>query len=198
VAFSILFSGYTMTKEVYEKMMTGTKIHPSRVLARGIVGFAGAIVGGIVLAALLGIIALPTGPFAFVVAIIASLVGSIAGGIGAEWLFEWLVPMNGVGWATGDFLLGGLLGSIMGVFPGTISGYILARIVNARVQPPKMPPKAKTFLGKLENAGKIIWRKGKHWYEKEARESDYMWRGAFLGLFFGGLFIAMTFVYLFN
>jgi hypothetical protein len=187
-----------MTKEVYEKAMQGITVHPSRVLARGIVGFAGALAGGIAIGALCTLITIGTAWGAVILGALGTFVGTVAGGIGAEWLYEWIVPMDGFGWAIGDFLLGGLLGSILGAFPGMIGGLIVARVRNALTPAPKMLPKEKKLRKKIMNACVNGCRKVKHWADKKARKRRYATCGLCLGFVFGGFFMATTFLYLFN
>jgi hypothetical protein len=123
VLVSIIISGYTITKEIYEQKMAGKKVHPSRVLARAVTGFAGSFAGGFLLGAFLGFLFSWFPPAGIIAGIIGAIVGGVLGAIGAEWLFELIMPYNGLGWTILDFLFGGILGAIIGIFVGFSIGW---------------------------------------------------------------------------
>lgn len=123
VAISVIISGYTMTEEIYNKKMAGTEIHPSRVLARMVTGFAGGIAGGILLGTFLGFLFAWFPPVGIIAGVIGAIIGSIAGSIGAEWLFEIIIPNTGLGYAVLDFLFGGVLGAVIGTIIGLLIGF---------------------------------------------------------------------------
>jgi hypothetical protein len=113
VAIGFIISGYAITKEIYDSKMQGKEVHPSRIFARAAVGylgfFAGALIGSLFLSIPL------VGPF---LAIVFGFIGGIGGAIGFEWLFDFIMPLHGIGWNISDFFAGGLVGSVLGFIVG--------------------------------------------------------------------------------
>ncbi|HOM97750.1 MAG TPA: hypothetical protein PLY41_05560, partial [Acetomicrobium sp.] len=111
VAIGIIAAGYSAVKEVYDGLHSGEKVHPSRVLARAALGYAGAFCGATVFAVLLSWIPI-------VGTIIGLIIGGILGSISAEWLFELIMPLHCTTFSILDCFLGGFLGSIFSTLIG--------------------------------------------------------------------------------
>jgi len=120
--FSIIVSGYTVTAEIYDAKMAGKEIHPSRLVLRAFVGFAGGLAGGFLLGIALGFLFFWFHPAAVTAGIIGAAIGGMLGAIGAEWLFELIMPNKGLGYIILDILIGGVFGSTVGTVVGLIRG----------------------------------------------------------------------------
>lgn len=119
---SIMVSGYTMTAEIYHAKMAGKEIHPSRLILRAFVGFAGGLAGGFLLGVALALLFCWFHPAAVTASIIGALIGGVLGASGAEWLFELIMPNRGLGYIILDVLIGGVFGSTIGTVVGLIRG----------------------------------------------------------------------------
>jgi hypothetical protein len=192
VAFGIIYSGYSITKEVYERAVEGQPVHPSRVIARAIVGFAGGSGGTLLFGTLLAVLFAVVFPPAVPVAgFIGGVLGCVLGGIISEWLFEIIMPLKGTGWTVSDFFIGGFFGSLIGIVSGVIIGKIFAEIRIAFRQKEKPKKKEK----------KTIWASLKEFFtptvEDEIR-SSFFGKGLWGGFLLGGFSMGLVFIYLFS
>lgn len=192
VAFGCITAGYSVTKEVYERAMEGQPVHPSRVIARAIVGFAGGSGGtflfGTLLVALFAVVFPPAVPVA---GFIGGVSGGVLGAIFSEQLFEIIMPLKGTGWTVSDFFIGGLFGSLIGIIPGVLIAKIFAEIRIAFRQKEKPKKKKK----------KTIWASLTDFFKPTVEEeirSRFFWRGLWGGFFSGGSSMGLVFVYLFS
>ncbi|OPX99237.1 MAG: hypothetical protein A4E60_02858 [Syntrophorhabdus sp. PtaB.Bin047] len=174
--FSIMVSGYTVPAEIYHAKMAGKEIHPSRLVLRAFVGFAGGLAGGFLLGIALGFLFFWFHPAAVTAGIIGAAIGGVLGTIGAEWLFELIMPNKGLGYIILDILIGGVFGSTIGTVVGLIRGL--------RATPP------------IEISGlwKTLWEILKFPFELLASCLDGAICGLVLGGFAGSTLFFVTFV----
>ncbi|MDQ5988375.1 MAG: hypothetical protein CSYNP_04135 [Syntrophus sp. SKADARSKE-3] len=123
VVASIAVNGYKATKETYNRTMRGKQSHPSRVLARAVIGFAGCFAAGLFLGKIF-YLAFSIIPFAGrvlgpIMGILGVAGGCIVGAVAAEWLFEVIVPLQAVS-RIRSAVFGGVLGGVVGALAGLL------------------------------------------------------------------------------
>jgi hypothetical protein len=123
VAVSMISTGFKSTKELYNQKMRGQG-HPSRVLARAVIGFGGLVAAALFFARIFwvsfSLIPFAGGVLGPIMGILGLIGGGVIGAIGAEWLFELIMPLQGAGSRIRNSVLGGVLGGIVGALSGVL------------------------------------------------------------------------------